>query len=128
HIDRYTRNEHCESACTRLCRRRFRCCRYREAFQPRTGTRPLFLRGRDGWISITGFPRAKNSVKGFVKNSTFQLHQAVEHLTTTALLFLTSYKPKGHDIAERLRQCAALDPRFGEVFPMASDADRQRFE
>jgi len=66
--------------------------------------------------------------KGFLKNSAFQLHQAVEHLTTTALLVLTSYKPKGHDIAERLRQCAALDARFSELFPLETDEDRRRFE
>lgn len=62
------------------------------------------------------------------KRAAFQLHQAVENFTTTALLVLTSYKPKGHDIAERLRQCAALDARFGEVFPLETNEDRRRFE
>ena len=82
------------------------------------------------------FPKAE----GFYKNhefnvangdpvlASFMLHQAVEHLTTTALLVLTSYKPKGHDIAERLRQCAALDRRFGQIFPLETIDDRRRFE
>lgn len=56
------------------------------------------------------------------------LHQAVENYTTKALLVLTSYKPKGHDIGERLRQCAALDRRFGQIFPLGTPDDRRRFE
>lgn len=66
--------------------------------------------------------------KGRFKLAAFQLHQAVENYTTTALLVLTSYKPKGHDIAERLRQCAALDRRFGQIFPLETSDDRRRFE
>lgn len=66
--------------------------------------------------------------KGRPKLAAFQLHQVVENLTTTALLVLTSYKPKGHDIAERLRQCAALDRRFAGIFPLESHAGQERFE
>lgn len=82
------------------------------------------------------FPKAQGFYRNYDFNlangdpllASFMLHQVVEHLTTTALLVLTSYKPKGHDIAERLRQCAALDQRYGEVFPVTSPEDRQRFE
>lgn len=63
-----------------------------------------------------------------LKRAAFMLHQAIENYTTTALLVLTSYKPKGHDIAERLRQCAALDRRFGQIFPLEMANDRRRFE
>src|SRR5690606_34772003 len=48
-----------------------------------------------------------------ITRSAFQLHQAVEHCTTTILLVLTGYTPKGHDIARRLQQCAGYDRRFG---------------
>lgn len=66
--------------------------------------------------------------RGDFRGASFQLHQAVEHYTTTALLVLTSYKPKGHDIEERLKQCAALDARFGQVFPVVDAEDLRRFE
>lgn len=63
-----------------------------------------------------------------ITRSAFQLHQAVEHCTTTILLVLTGYTPKGHDIARRLQQCAGYDRRFGNVFPMSTAEDKRRFE
>ena len=36
--------------------------------------------------------------EGFLKNAAFQLHQATEHLYHTALLVLTLYSPKSHNL------------------------------
>lgn len=66
--------------------------------------------------------------QGRNKISAFNLHQTVEHCTTTILLVLTGYTPKGHDIAKRIKQCAAVDRRFGNIFPLSTPDDRRRFE
>lgn len=60
-----------------------------------------------------------------VLTSAFQLHQAAEHATTAALLVLSNYKPKGHDLAERIKKCALYDGRFASVIP-TDTAEGQR--
>ncbi len=60
--------------------------------------------------------------------ASFMLHQTVEHCTTTALLVLTSYTPKGHDIAQRLKHCTAIDRRFADAFPVQAPDDKRRFD
>ncbi len=81
------------------------------------------------------FGRAESFLKMFqlaldsdeVITSSFQLHQAAEHCTTAALLVLSNYKPKGHDLADRIKKCALYDRRFSRIFPSDTDEDRRLF-
>jgi HEPN domain-containing protein len=63
--------------------------------------------------------------KGKLNISAFLLFQSAEHCTTTALLVLSNYKPKGHNLSERLRRCIQLEPRFTEIFNF-DDAEEKR--
>lgn len=63
--------------------------------------------------------------KGEMELAAFDLHQAAEHATTAALLVLSNYKPKGHDLEERLKKCALYDDRFATIIP-AETAEEER--
>jgi HEPN domain-containing protein len=49
--------------------------------------------------------------------STFQLHQATERLYHCALLVLTAYKPKIHNIEDLGKRAGDLHPALRNVFP-----------
>lgn len=57
----------------------------------------------------------------------FDLHQAAEHSTTAALLVLSNYKPKGHDLEERLKKCALYDNRFASAIPVETEEEKRLF-
>lgn len=58
----------------------------------------------------------------------FLLHQATESFLNCALLVLTGYKPKLHDIEELLALCASQSNAFLTIFPLTSQAERENFE
>ena len=58
----------------------------------------------------------------------FLLHQTTENLYSTALLVLTTYRPRGHDIENFGKLAASLDPVFNTVFPLDTDEHKRLFE
>ena len=58
----------------------------------------------------------------------FLLHQATENLYSTALLVLTTYKPRGHDIENFGKLAASLEPIFNTVFPTDTAEHKRLFE
>jgi predicted nucleotidyltransferase/HEPN domain-containing protein len=58
----------------------------------------------------------------------FLLHQATENLYSTALLVLTTYKPRGHDIENFGKLAASFAPIFNTVFPLDTDEHKRLFE
>ncbi len=69
-----------------------------------------------------------NFNKESYSNAAFQLHQATESLYNCALLTLTSYKPKSHDLEELNQLCAAQSNDFLTVFPLASQEQKDCFK
>lgn len=63
-----------------------------------------------------------------LNNSIFELFLAAEHATTAALLVLCNYKPKGHNLSERLRRCILLEPRFAEIFNLDDPEEKRLFD
>ena len=45
-----------------------------------------------------------------------------------SLLVLSSYKPKGHDLEERLKKWALYDARFASVIPTETDEEKRLFK
>ncbi|MEM7616936.1 MAG: HEPN domain-containing protein [Pseudomonadota bacterium] len=60
--------------------------------------------------------------------SAFDLHQATENLLYCALLVLTDYKPKTHDLAELLSLCSSQNNIFLSIFPTATEEECNKFE
>jgi HEPN domain-containing protein len=58
----------------------------------------------------------------------FLLHQTTEHLYSTILLVLTTYKPRGHDIENFGKLAASLEPIFNTVFPLDTAEHKRLFE
>lgn len=69
-----------------------------------------------------------NLNKGSHSNAAFQLHQATESLYNCALLTLTSYKPKSHDLEELNQLCATQSNDFLTVFPLATQDQKDCFK
>ena len=66
--------------------------------------------------------------QGWSKKAAFELHQAAEHLYNCALLVLTLYTPKSHNLV-RLRNLAEpLDPRLATIWPTTSKFEKRCFE
>ncbi len=57
--------------------------------------------------------------KGWLKLAAFHLHQATERYYTAALLVLSEYKPKDHNIAYLGKLAGRLAPELRGVFPTA---------
>jgi HEPN domain-containing protein/predicted nucleotidyltransferase len=66
--------------------------------------------------------------KGWLKLAAFDLHQAAEHYYTAALLTLTAYKPKTHNLETMGKRAADLHPAFRDVFPRADPEDARLFK
>ena len=66
--------------------------------------------------------------KGWNKMAAFQLHQATETYYKCAIMVLTAYWPKQHNIEILGKQCAGLSPAFRDIFPLATPDDERRFE
>ena len=58
--------------------------------------------------------------KEYLSKAAFELHQATESFYNCALLTLTSYKSKSHDLEELNQLCAAQSNDFLTVFPLAT--------
>jgi len=58
----------------------------------------------------------------------FSLHQATESLYNCALLTLTSYKPKSHNLEELNQLCATQSNDFLTVFPLATPEQKDCFK
>jgi uncharacterized protein len=65
---------------------------------------------------------------GWNKMAAFQLHQATENYYKCAILVITAYWPKQHNIEILGNQCAGLSPAFRDIFPLATPDDERRFE
>lgn len=69
-----------------------------------------------------------NYDRGRFKKAAFELHQAAEHFYNCALLVLTLYTPKSHNLV-RLRNLAEpLDPRLAAIWPTESKFEKRCFE
>ncbi len=60
--------------------------------------------------------------------SAFYLHQATENILNCALLVLTDYKPKLHDIKKLLKLCASQSSKFLGIFTTATPEERKCFK
>lgn len=69
-----------------------------------------------------------NLKKESYSNAAFQLHQATENLYNCALLTITSYKPKSHDLEELNQLCAAQSNDFLTIFPLATQEQKDCFK
>jgi HEPN domain-containing protein len=59
---------------------------------------------------------------------TFQLHQATERLYHCAILTLTAYKAKGHNIEDLGKRASDLHPLLRNVFPRATLEEDRLFK
>jgi predicted nucleotidyltransferase/HEPN domain-containing protein len=66
--------------------------------------------------------------KGGNKVAAFQFHQATEHYYKCAIIVLTTYWPREHNIKHLGKMCAGLDPAFRDIFPRRPRADKRRLE
>lgn len=60
--------------------------------------------------------------------SAFLLHQATEHLLNCALLVLSNYKPKTHDLESLLKLCCSQSNNFLNIFNRADGWQKICFE
>ena len=67
-----------------------------------------------------------NIKEEMLKKAAFMLHQATESFLNCALLVLTGYKPKSHDIADLLKKCASWSKEFLNIFPQAPSNLKQK--
>ncbi len=77
----------------------------------------------DGFFKVYRFAYGEE----MLVNAIFQLHQAAEHYYMAALLVLTDYKPKTHDLEKLNRDICELDSRFKTVFSLDSKKERDLF-
>jgi HEPN domain-containing protein/predicted nucleotidyltransferase len=77
--------------------------------------------------SALGFLRdSKNTLEiNDYKKSAFYLHQSAEHFYNCALLTLTGYKPKSHDLSELNKLCAVQSNSFLTIFPLATTEQKE---
>ncbi len=63
-----------------------------------------------------------------LKGAAFQLHQAAESSYKALELVLTNYIPRGHFLAAADRRIREVLPVFVDIFPCATEADKELFE
>ena len=61
-------------------------------------------------------------------DAAFLLHQATEAYYKCALLVVTSYRPKQHNIETLGKQCVNLNPAFRDIFPRQNPPAKRRFK
>lgn len=66
--------------------------------------------------------------EGFLNASAFQLHQATERFYHCALLVLTAYKPKTHNLDDLGKRAGDLHPALRNVFPRGTPEDDRLFK
>jgi HEPN domain-containing protein/predicted nucleotidyltransferase len=85
----------------------------------------------DEWFSsaLERFELAQVAVaRGYLKAAAFDMHQATERLYHCALLVLTLYTPKLHDIEKLRNMGETLDPRLIEAWPRDTRRARRFFQ
>lgn len=82
-----------------------------------------FSRGND-FLKNSKFNLGEN----MLTNGVFQLHQAAESFLNCALLVLTGYKPKTHDIQKLLSLCASQSNEFLKIFPIGTEEQKECFK
>ncbi|WP_374346551.1 HEPN domain-containing protein [Phenylobacterium sp.] len=83
-----------------------------------------WLQSADEFIELARFSVEKN----FSKKAAFNLHQAAEHLYNCALLVLTLYTPKSHNLVRLRKLVEPLDPRLAEIWPTETKFEKRCFE
>lgn len=66
--------------------------------------------------------------KGWFKLAAFNLHQATERYFTAALLVVTEYKPKSHNLDYLGKLAGTLAPSLRDVFPKTEREDKRLFD
>ena len=66
--------------------------------------------------------------KGWNEVAAFEFHQATAHYYKCAILVVTAYWPKEHNIKYLGKMCANIDPAFRDVFPVKPHAEKRRLE
>jgi predicted nucleotidyltransferase/HEPN domain-containing protein len=66
--------------------------------------------------------------KGRFKEAAFLLHQATERLYHCALLVLTAYKPKTHNLEDLGKRAGDLHPALRKVFPRSTPEEERLFK
>jgi predicted nucleotidyltransferase/HEPN domain-containing protein len=66
--------------------------------------------------------------KGRNETAAFLLHQATEHYYKCAILVVTAYWPKEHNIKYLAKLGAHLDPALRDIFPVKPRAEKRRLE
>ena len=66
--------------------------------------------------------------KGRFKEAAFLLHQSTERLYHCALLVLTAYKPKVHNLEDLGKRAGDLHPALRNVFPRGNTEDDRLFK
>ena len=82
-----------------------------------------FTKG-DDFLEFTQFAIQKNKLNP----AAFQLHQATERFFFCALLVLTGYKPKTHNIEKLNKLCSAQNNKFLRIFPHGSEQEKECFK
>jgi HEPN domain-containing protein len=72
--------------------------------------------------AIAGIGRNENETAAFL------LHQATEHYYKCAILVVTAYWPKDHNIKYLGKVCAGMDEAFRGIFPVSPAAEKRRLE
>jgi uncharacterized protein len=71
---------------------------------------------------ITDIGRGRN------KTAAFMFHQAAEHYVKCAILVVTAYWPREHNIKYLAKLGANLDPALRDIFPVRPPAEKRRLE
>jgi predicted nucleotidyltransferase/HEPN domain-containing protein len=66
--------------------------------------------------------------KGWNEVAAFELHQATAHYYKCAILVVTAYWPKEHNIKYLGKVAANMDPALRDVFPVKAQAEKRRLE
>jgi HEPN domain-containing protein len=62
------------------------------------------------------------------ETAAFRLHQAAENYFKCAILVVTAYWPKEHNIKYLAKLSANLDPALRDIFPVRPPAEKRRLE
>jgi HEPN domain-containing protein/predicted nucleotidyltransferase len=65
---------------------------------------------------------------GKISTASFHLHQATEHFYNCALLVLTGYKPKSHNLCQLNKLSSAQSNQFLKIFPTATEEQKESFK
>jgi len=83
-----------------------------------------WFNGGLSFLDTTYDPMKKDD---FVR-AAFLLHQATENFYNCALLVITGYKPKTHDLVELNKLCSAQSNDFLIIFPQGTEEQKESFK